>query len=61
LLAHIEQSEVDPAFVITHHLRLEEVPHGYKSFRNKKDNCVKIVLRPWSDSLRHTATTLLRV
>jgi len=46
LLAHIEQSEVDPAFVITHHLRLEEVPHGYKSFRNKKDNCVKIVLRP---------------
>jgi threonine dehydrogenase-like Zn-dependent dehydrogenase len=46
LLAHIEQGEVDPAFVITHHLRLEEAPHDYKNFRDKKDNCVKIVLRP---------------
>jgi len=39
LLAHIEQNEVDPVFVITHHLRLEEVPHGSMSCRNKKDNC----------------------
>src|SRR3989449_7207515 len=46
LLARIEQGEVDPTFVITHHLRLEEAPYGYEIFRDKKDNCIKIVLRP---------------
>jgi threonine dehydrogenase-like Zn-dependent dehydrogenase len=46
LLARIEQGEVDPAFVITHHLRLEDAPYGYEIFRDKKDKCVKIVLRP---------------
>jgi threonine dehydrogenase-like Zn-dependent dehydrogenase len=46
LLARIEQGEVDPAFVITHHLRLDEAPYGYEIFRDKKDNCIKIVLRP---------------
>jgi threonine dehydrogenase-like Zn-dependent dehydrogenase len=46
LLACIEQGEVDPAFVITHRLRLEEAPYGYEIFRDKKDNCIKIVLQP---------------
>jgi threonine dehydrogenase-like Zn-dependent dehydrogenase len=46
LLTRIEQGEVDPAFVITHRLRLEEAPYGYEIFRDKKDNCIKIVLRP---------------
>jgi threonine dehydrogenase-like Zn-dependent dehydrogenase len=45
LLARIEQGDVDPAFVITHYLRLEGEPYGYKSFLAKKDNCLKIVLR----------------
>jgi threonine dehydrogenase-like Zn-dependent dehydrogenase len=46
LLARVEQGEVDPAFVITHRLRLEEAPYGYEIFRDKKDNCIKIVLQP---------------
>ena len=46
LLTHIEQGEIDPAFVITHHLRLEEAPYGYEIFRDKKDKCIKIVLWP---------------
>ena len=46
LLAHIERGAIDPAFVITHRLRLEDAPHGYAIFRDKKDNCIKIVLRP---------------
>ena len=46
LLARIEQGDVDPAFVITHQLRLEAAPYGYKIFRDKKDDCIKIVLRP---------------
>ena len=36
LLARIEQGEIDPAFVITHHLRLEEAPYGYEIFRDTK-------------------------
>src|SRR5712691_8901467 len=46
LLARIEQGDIDPAFVITHRLRLDDAPQGYAIFRDKKDNCIKIVLRP---------------
>jgi threonine dehydrogenase-like Zn-dependent dehydrogenase len=46
LLERIERGDIDPAFVITHRLRLEEAPHGYAIFRDKKDHCIKIVLQP---------------
>jgi threonine dehydrogenase-like Zn-dependent dehydrogenase len=46
LLARIERGEIDPAFVITHRLRLEDAPHGYEIFKHKKDECIKIVLQP---------------
>jgi threonine dehydrogenase-like Zn-dependent dehydrogenase len=46
LLARIERGDIDPAFVITHRLRLAEAPHGYAIFRDKKDHCIKIVLKP---------------
>lgn len=46
LLEHIERGEVDPRFVITHTLSLDDAPHAYRMFRDKKDGCVKVVLRP---------------
>jgi len=46
LLEKIEKGEIDPSFVVTHHLPLEEAPKGYQMFNDKKDNCVKIVLKP---------------
>jgi threonine dehydrogenase-like Zn-dependent dehydrogenase len=46
LLERIERGEIDPAFVITHRLRLEEAPAGYELFKHKEDGCVKVVLRP---------------
>jgi len=46
LLERIERGDIDPAFVITHRLRLEEAPHGYTIFRDKKDHCIRMVLRP---------------
>ena len=46
LLERIERGEIDPAFVITHRLRLEEAPRGYELFKHKKDECIKIVLQP---------------
>ena len=46
LLARIEAGEIDPSFVITHHASLEEGPEMYKTFRDKADGCVKVVLKP---------------
>ena len=46
LLARIEKGEIDPSFVITHRLPLEEAPRGYDMFMNKEDDCLKIVLKP---------------
>jgi threonine dehydrogenase-like Zn-dependent dehydrogenase len=46
LMELIENGKIDPSFVITHKLSLDEAPHGYNIFRNKKDGCIKVVLRP---------------
>lgn len=46
LLRHIQDGDIDPTFVITHRLRLAEAPEAYRTFRDKRDHCVKVVLRP---------------
>lgn len=46
LLQLIENGKIDPAFIITHHMSLDEAPHGYYIFKNKLDGCVKVVLQP---------------
>jgi threonine dehydrogenase-like Zn-dependent dehydrogenase len=46
LLARIEKGEIDPSFVITHRASLEQGPELYKTFRDKKDGCIKVVLKP---------------
>ncbi len=46
LLKKIQDNEIDPSFVITHELPLERGPEAYKTFRDKKDNCIKVVLKP---------------
>jgi threonine dehydrogenase-like Zn-dependent dehydrogenase len=44
LLERIQRGEIDPTFVITHRMRLEDAPHGYEIFLNKEDGCEKVVL-----------------
>ncbi|MFL5671544.1 MAG: zinc-dependent alcohol dehydrogenase [Chloroflexota bacterium] len=44
LLERIQKGEIDPSFVITHRLSLEEAPMGYELFKNKLDGCEKVVL-----------------
>jgi threonine dehydrogenase-like Zn-dependent dehydrogenase len=44
LLEHIRRGEIDPSFVITHRMRLDDAPAGYDMFVNKTDNCEKVVL-----------------
>ena len=46
LLERIEKGEIDPSFVITHHASLADGPEMYKTFRDKKDGCIKVVLKP---------------
>jgi threonine dehydrogenase-like Zn-dependent dehydrogenase len=46
LMARIEAGEIDPSFVITHRLPLDEAPAGYETFKHKRDDCVKVVLSP---------------
>jgi threonine dehydrogenase-like Zn-dependent dehydrogenase len=44
LLAKIESGEIDPSFVITHRLPLDQAPEAYETFKHKRDDCVKVVL-----------------
>ena len=46
LLEHIQNGDIDPSFVVTHPMPIEEAPQGYRIFRDKKDNCIKVVLKP---------------
>jgi threonine dehydrogenase-like Zn-dependent dehydrogenase len=46
LLERIRNGEIDPSFVVTHRMRLDEAPIGYDLFQNKQDDCVKVVLKP---------------
>ena len=46
LLHRIEEGQIDPSFVITHTVSLDEGPEMYKVFRDKQDSCIKVVLKP---------------
>ncbi len=46
LLKKIESGEIDPSFVVTHTAPLDDAPERYKTFRDKKDGCIKVVLKP---------------
>jgi threonine dehydrogenase-like Zn-dependent dehydrogenase len=46
LLERIERGEFDPSFIVSHRLSLDDAPQGYEMFRNKEEECVKVVLKP---------------
>ena len=46
LLERIEKDEIDPSFVITHRMSLDDAPRGYDIFLKKEEDCVKVVLTP---------------
>ncbi|MBV9773404.1 MAG: glutathione-dependent formaldehyde dehydrogenase [Gemmatimonadetes bacterium] len=47
LLRRVEAGEIDPSFVITHTVPIDKGPEMYKTFRDKEDGCIKVVLKPW--------------
>lgn len=46
LLERIERREIDPSFVITHRAPIDQAPEMYRTFRDKRDDCIKVVLKP---------------
>jgi threonine dehydrogenase-like Zn-dependent dehydrogenase len=46
LLRRIEEGQIDPSFVITHTVSLDQGPEMYQTFRDKQDGCIKVVLKP---------------
>jgi threonine dehydrogenase-like Zn-dependent dehydrogenase len=46
LYEHIRKGDIDPSFVVTHRLGLEEASNGYEVFKHKQDDCMKVVLKP---------------
>jgi threonine dehydrogenase-like Zn-dependent dehydrogenase len=46
LLGRIQSGQIDPSFVITHSMALDEAPQAYDLFLKKQDDCIKVVLKP---------------
>jgi threonine dehydrogenase-like Zn-dependent dehydrogenase len=46
LLRHIQNGDIDPSFVVTHRVSLDDAPEMYKTFRDKQDGCIKVVMKP---------------
>jgi threonine dehydrogenase-like Zn-dependent dehydrogenase len=46
LLTHIERDDIDPSFVVTHRVGLDDAPEMYRTFRDKQDQCIKVVMTP---------------
>jgi threonine dehydrogenase-like Zn-dependent dehydrogenase len=53
LLKLVVENRIDPSFVVTHTERLERGPEMYKTFRDKQDGCVKVVLKPQTNGALH--------
>ena len=46
LMDRVQRGEIDPSFVISHRLQLNDAPYGYDIFREKEDACIKVVMKP---------------
>jgi threonine dehydrogenase-like Zn-dependent dehydrogenase len=46
LYERITNGDIDPSFIVTHELALDDAPQGYETFKHKEDECVKVVLKP---------------
>jgi threonine dehydrogenase-like Zn-dependent dehydrogenase len=47
LMKMIAEGRIDPSFIVTHRAPIDQAPEMYKRFRDKEDNCIKVVLKPW--------------
>ncbi len=47
LLERVQKGDIDPTYIITHRMSLDQAPEAYKMFKEKTDKCIKVVLNPW--------------
>jgi len=52
LLDRIERGDIDPSFVVSHRVPIDDAPKMYQVFRDKQDHCTKVVLDPWADGAK---------
>jgi threonine dehydrogenase-like Zn-dependent dehydrogenase len=52
LLGRIENNEIDPSFIISHRIGMEEIPDAFRVFRDKEYGCTKVVIDPWAEGGR---------
>jgi hypothetical protein len=50
MLEHVQNGELDPSFLASHHMSLEDAPRGYELFKDKQDGWVRAVFAPSSSS-----------
>jgi threonine dehydrogenase-like Zn-dependent dehydrogenase len=46
LLEHVQNKRIDPSFVITHRMPLDQAAEGYAMFASNRDEVIKVVLKP---------------
>jgi threonine dehydrogenase-like Zn-dependent dehydrogenase len=46
LLDRIRRGDIDPSFVVSHRYALDDAPRAYRMFRDKEDECIKVVMKP---------------
>jgi threonine dehydrogenase-like Zn-dependent dehydrogenase len=52
LLERVQNGEIDPSFVITHRLPLDQAARGYEIFKHKREDCIKVVLKPHTNGVQ---------
>jgi threonine dehydrogenase-like Zn-dependent dehydrogenase len=58
LLKRVEEGQIDPSYIISHRITLDEAPEMYKVWRDKKQNVSKIVIDPWAKSAYGSVSTM---
>ena len=46
LFEHIEKGDLDPSYLLTHKWALDDAPQGYRMFKDKADDCMRVVFAP---------------
>ncbi len=50
LLERVQKGEIDPSFIVSHRVSIDEAPRMYQVFRDKQEECTKVVLDPWAEA-----------
>jgi threonine dehydrogenase-like Zn-dependent dehydrogenase len=46
MIEHVQAGDLDPSFLLTHRMSLEDSPRGYEMFKNKEDGCLRAAFTP---------------